>query len=83
MTTQPMAVILENLSPKDKNSKRNTLNINYFISPSRLCRATLVCDRGENCARKNTDNHLKHKKLVGKIYNSKKALLSAILCAKT
>ena len=64
------AVVLANLSSKDKNSKRNTLNINYFISPSRLFRATLVCDRGENCARKDKDNHLKYKKLLGKIYNS-------------
>ena len=77
------AVVLASLSPKDKNLKRNTLNINYFISPSRLCRATQVCDRVENCARKDTDNHLKHKKLVGKIYNSKKDLLSAILYTKT
>ena len=55
------AVILENLSPRDRNSKCNALNINYFISPFRLCRATRNCRRGGNYARKTIYNHLKHK----------------------
>ena len=55
------AVILVNLSPRDRNSKCNALNINYFISPFRICRATRNCRRGGNYARKMIYNHLKHK----------------------
>ena len=54
-------VILVNLSPRDRNSKCNALNINYFISPFRICRATRNCRRGGNYAREMIYNHLKHK----------------------
>lgn len=55
------AVILVNLSPRDRNSKCNALNINYFISPFGICRATRNCRRGGNYAREMIYNHLKHK----------------------
>lgn len=55
------AVILVNLSPRDRNSKCNALNINYIISPFRICRATRNCRRGGNYARRMIYNHLKHK----------------------